>query len=37
MEGNDIVFWFTGIVSVFVIIWAILMIRLYDKIDKGNM
>jgi len=33
MEANDVVFWFSIIVSVLVVIWAILMIRAYNKID----
>jgi hypothetical protein len=36
MEGNDIVFWFSGVVSIFVVLWAVLMIRTYDKIDRDN-
>ncbi len=31
MTANEIVLWFSIIVIVLVIIWAILMIRAYDK------
>jgi len=34
MEGNDIIIWFSGFVSVCVVIWAILAIRAYDKVGK---
>jgi len=35
MEANDIVFYFSLIVAVFVAIWAIIIIRAYDKVDKN--
>jgi len=35
MEANNIVFYFSLIVTVFVAIWAIIIIRAYDKIDKN--
>jgi hypothetical protein len=34
MDANNIVFWFSIIVSVLVVIWAIVVIRAYDQIDK---
>ncbi len=34
MEANDIIFSFSIFVSVCVIIWAILIIRAYNKIDR---
>jgi len=34
MEGKDIVLWFSIIVFVLVAIWAIAMIKSYNKIDK---
>lgn len=34
MDANDIVFWFSGFVSLCVIIWAIWVIRVYNRIDK---
>jgi hypothetical protein len=36
MDANDIVFWFSGVVSFCVIIWAIVIIRAYDKVDRDN-
>ncbi len=34
MDSNNIVFWFSIIVSVLVVFWAIIAIRAYDKIGK---
>lgn len=34
MEGKEIVFWFSIIVFVLVTIWAIVMIRAYNRIDR---
>jgi hypothetical protein len=34
MAANDIVLWFSVVVIVLVVLWAVLMIRAYDKIDK---
>jgi hypothetical protein len=34
MEGNDIIIWFSAVVSVCVVVWAVVAIRAYDKIDK---
>ena len=34
MEANNIVFYFSLIVAVCVTLWAIVMIKAYDKIDK---
>lgn len=34
MEANDIIFSFSIFVSVCVVIWAILIIRAYNKIDR---
>jgi hypothetical protein len=36
MVANDIVLWFSIIVIVLVAIWAILMIRAYNKASKKN-
>ena len=36
MDANAIVFWFSGFVSILVIIWAIVVIRAYDKVDRDN-
>ncbi|TDU42952.1 hypothetical protein BXY82_0356 [Gelidibacter sediminis] len=33
MDVNAIVFWFSGFVAICVAIWAILVIRAYDKSD----
>ncbi len=33
MEANDIIFSFSIFVSICVIIWAVLVIRAYNKID----
>jgi hypothetical protein len=35
MEANDIVLNFSILVAIFVAIWAIIIIRAYDKIDKN--
>lgn len=34
MDVNEIILAFSGFVSVCVIIWAVLVIRAYDKIDR---
>lgn len=36
MVANDIVLWFSVIVIVLVAIWAILMIRAYDRAGKND-
>lgn len=36
MDANAIVFWFSGFVAVCVVIWAIIVIRAYDKVDRDN-
>lgn len=36
MDANDIVFWLSGLVSFLVVIWAILIIRAYNRIDKED-
>ena len=36
MDANDIVLWFSGIVSICVVIWAIVVIRTYNKIDQDS-
>ncbi len=36
MDANDIVFWFSVFVSFCVIIWAVLIIRAYNKIDRDR-
>ena len=36
MDANSIVLWFSVIVIVFVALWAILMIRAYDKVEKNE-
>ncbi len=36
MEADDIVFWFSIIVSVLVVIWALLLIRAYNNIGKKD-
>jgi hypothetical protein len=35
MEANDIVFWFSIVVAIMVAIWAVVVIRAYDRIDKN--
>lgn len=34
MEANNIVLYFSIFVAICVVIWAIVIIRAYDKIDK---
>ncbi len=36
MEANDIVFWFSIIVSGLVAIWAVVIITAYNNIDKKD-
>lgn len=36
MNANDIVLYFSIIVSVCVVIWAFIFIRAYDRIDKNK-
>jgi len=36
MDANNIVFWFSIIVSVLVVIWALIVIRAYDQVDKND-
>jgi hypothetical protein len=36
MEGNDIVLWFSVVVIALVAIWAILMIRAYNKASNND-
>lgn len=36
MDANDIVLYFSGFVSILVVIWAIWLIRAYDKVDRDN-
>lgn len=36
MDANSIVLWFSVIVIVLVALWAILMIRAYDKVEKNE-
>ncbi len=36
MVANDIVFWFSVIVIVLVVIWATLMIKAYNKVSKND-
>ncbi len=36
MDANDIVIYFSVFVSVCIVAWAIWVIRLYDKVDKGE-
>ncbi len=36
MTANDIVLWFSILVVVLVAIWAILMIRAYNKANEGK-
>jgi len=35
MEANDIILWFSIVVSICVAIWAIVVIRIYNKIGKN--
>lgn len=34
MDVNDIVIWFSGIVAVCVVLWAILAIRAWNQVDR---
>lgn len=36
MDANNIVFWFSIIVSILVVIWALIVIRAYDQVDKND-
>jgi hypothetical protein len=36
MVANDIVLWFSVIVIALVALWALLMIRAYNKIEKND-
>jgi len=36
MTANNIVLWFSVVVIVLVAVWAILMIRAYNKASKGE-
>lgn len=36
MVANDIVFWFSIIVISLVALWAILMIRAYNRVSKND-
>jgi len=36
MVANDIVLWFSVIVIAFVAIWAVLMIRAYNKASRND-
>ena len=36
MDANDIVIYFSVFVSVCIIIWAVWIIRAYDKIGRGK-
>ncbi len=36
MEANEIIFGFSIFVSICVIVWAVLAIRAYNKIDREN-
>jgi len=36
MEANDIVFWFSIVVAIFITIWAIVVIRAYNRIGKDH-
>ncbi len=36
MEADDIVFWFSIVVSALVALWAVLIIRAYNNIGKRN-
>ena len=36
MDANDIVLYFSIFVSICVVIWAILAIRAYDKVDRDG-
>ena len=36
MDADDLIFWFSIVVSFCVVLWAILVIRAWDKIDKNH-
>lgn len=36
MEANDIVFWFSVVVIGLVALWAVLMIRAYNRAGKND-
>lgn len=36
MTANDIVFWFSIVVSALVAIWAVIVIIAYNNVDKKN-
>ncbi len=36
MSANDIILYFSIFISVCVVIWAVLIIRAYNKIDRDN-
>ena len=36
MVANDIVLWFSIVVIVLVALWALLMIRAYNKVEKND-
>lgn len=36
MDANNIVLWFSIVVSILVVVWAVMVIRAYDQIDKND-
>ena len=36
MDANEIVLWFSVVVSVCVVIWAVVVIRAYNKTDQDR-
>jgi hypothetical protein len=36
MVANDIVLWFSVVVIALVALWAVLMIRAYNKVEKND-
>ena len=36
MDANAIVFWFSGFVAICVVIWAIWVIRAYDRVGRDS-
>ena len=36
MSANDIVLYFSGFVALCVVIWAVVIIRAYDRIDRDR-
>ncbi len=34
MDANNIVLWFSVFVAICVVVWAVLLIRAYDRIGK---